>query len=231
MIRLGVGLGAVAAVRAALGGVEPDLAAAAHACGLGGADHVVLRLRTQGPVGPEDVARVCGEGRLPVWLAIEPSPDLVATATRAGVVGAILLPGGTEGGDLERAAATLREAGRGVSVVVEPNEGALMAATGAGIEQVVLATEAFASARSEDARVEAFRALARTASTARALMLRVSAGGGLSLLHAARVATLPEVEAVLVGRAIAARAMFEGLARATEAFSRRLSAVTPEEGA
>lgn len=231
MIRLGVGLGAVAAVRAALGGVEPDLAAAAHACGLGGADHLVLRLRTQGPVRPEDVARVCGGGGLPVWLAIEPTPELVATAGREGVAGAILLPGASGGADLERAATTLRDAGRAVSVVVEPNEGALMAATGAGIEQVVLATEAFATARREDARVEAFRALARTASTARALMLRVTAGGGLDLLQAARVATLPEVEAVLVGRAIAARAMFEGLARATEAFSRRLGAVLPEESA
>lgn len=243
MIRLGVGLGAVAAVRQALGGREPDLGAAAHACKLGGADHVVVRATTaKAPVTERDVAALVEGGVLPVWMSIEPDAALVAWALAAKPAGVVLAPAprsagglelGTRGPAVERALGELRAAGIATAVVVDPDEQALVAATGVGAERVELATGRFVGATGEDARVAAFRAIARAAATASALMLRVSAGGALGLLDAERVATVPEVEAIVIGRAVAARAVFEGLARATEAFGRRIGAVAPaaeEEG-
>lgn len=237
MIRLGVGLGAVAAVRQAIGGREPDLAAAAHACKLGGADHVVVRATAaKAPVTERDVAALVEGGVLPVWMSIEPDAALVAWALAAKPAGVVLAPaprsaGGldlaTRGPAVERALGELRAAGIAAAVVVDADEQALVAATGVGAERVELATGRFVGATGEDARVAAFRAIARAAATASALMLRVSAGGALDLRDAERVATVPEVEAIVVGRAIAARAVFEGLARATEAFGLRIGAVAP----
>jgi len=238
MIRLGVGLGAIAAVRQGLGGREPDLVAAAHACKLGGADHVVVRVTAaKAPVTERDVASLVDTAALPVWMSFEPDPALVAWALAAKPAGVVLAPAprtpggldfGTRGPAIERALGELRAAGIATVVVVEADEQALVAATGVGAERVELATGRFVGAAGEDARVAAFRAIARAAATAGALMLRVQAGGALDLRDAARVATLPEVEAIVVGRAIVARAVFEGLARATEAFGVRVGAVAPE---
>ncbi len=243
MIRLGVGLGAIAAVRQTLGGREPDLVAAAHACKLGGADHVVVRVGgAKAPVTERDVASLVEAGALPVWMSLEPDPALVAWALAAKPAGVIVAPApraaggvdfGTRGPAIERALGDLRGAGIPTVVVVDADEQALVSATGVGAERVELATGRFVAAAGEDARVAAFRAIARAAATASALMLRVQAGGALDARDAARVATVAEVEAIVVGRAIAARAVFEGLARATEAFGLRIGAVAPattEEG-
>lgn len=241
MIRLGVGLGAIAGLRQALGGREPDLVAAAHAVRLGGGDHGLVRVTVaKAPVTERDVAALVEARTLPVWLAMEPEAALVAWALGAKPAGVVLAgPPRAEGGldvegraaDVARAVGDLRAAGIDVALVVDPTEAALVAATGAGVDRVQLATGRFAAAKGEDAKVEAFRALHRAAATARTLMLRVAAGGGLGLLDAERVASVPEVEAVAVGRAIAERAVFEGLARATEAFGRRLGAVEPTASA
>lgn len=237
MIRLGVGLGAVAAVRGSLGGREPDLVAAAHACKLGGADHVVVRVTAaKAPVTERDVAQLVEAAALPVWLSLEPDAALVAWALAAKPAGVVLAPaprsaGGlefaTRGPAVERALGELRGAGIATVVVVDPDEAALVAATGVGAERVELATGRFVGATGEDARVASFRAIARAAATAGALMLRVHAGGALDLRDAERVATVPEVEAIVIGRAIVARAVFEGLARATEAFGLRIGTVEP----
>lgn len=239
MIRLGVSLDALLALREVAGGRVPDLLAAVHAVRLGGADYVVLRATAaRRPTTERDVRWLVEAGVLPLHLTIEPEAALVAWAIEARPAGVVLAGPATAAGGLDvasradetaKAVAELGAAGIPVAVATDADEQALVAAMGAGAEAALVRTVRFAAAATEDARVDAHGKLVRACATARALGMRVRAGGGLDETGVERVAALSDVEAVEVGRALVARAAFDGLARATEAFARRARRV-PAEG-
>jgi pyridoxine 5-phosphate synthase len=101
-----------------------------------------------------------------------------------------------------------------VSVFVDPDEDALLAANEVGADAVELHTGRYANATQEAARVHEFQALRRAAVSARQLGLRVHAGHGLDYANVMHVAALPEVEELNIGFAIVARALFVGLREA-----------------
>ena len=91
MIRLGVGLDALVALREVAGGRAPDLLAAVHAVKLGGADFVVLQATAaKRPLTERDARWLVEAGVLPVHLRIEPDAALVAWAVDVRPAGVVL---------------------------------------------------------------------------------------------------------------------------------------------
>src|SRR6187401_2448304 len=79
MIRLGIHLDPVAVLRQAAGGREPDLLAAGHAAMVGGADHVIVCLHSDGRGANEaDVRRLRDVLSIPLHVDIEATAASVA---------------------------------------------------------------------------------------------------------------------------------------------------------
>jgi len=225
MIRLGIHLDPVAVLRHAGGGREPDLLAAGHAAMVGGADQVIVRLRPQGPGASEADVR-----RLREVLSIPLHVDVEATAASVALMKAIrpehvcLVPAWKLGAPaagldltvdatadaIRGVLAALREDGLSASVLVEPEEAALVAASGVEAEVVELIARRYGAADTDARRVVALRELERSAASARALGMRVHVGRGLDYGNVSRVAALEDVEAVHAGHAVAGRALFLG---------------------
>lgn len=243
MIRFGVHLDLVALLRATRGGRHPDLLAATHAAHLGGADHVVLRLRGAHRRTDERDARTLREaGVLPLHLEIAPTTESVAFAVQLHPEAVLLAAeaavdrpaaGGLDvagqATEVGRAVGALTDAGIPVSVSTAPDENQLVAANGAGAGAVELHTGRYAAATSEEARVHEFQSVARAAASARSLGLRVQAGNGLDYANVSRVAALADVDLVRVGHAVLARALFTGLEEAVAAMRERLVRAPAEE--
>jgi pyridoxine 5-phosphate synthase len=117
-----------------------------------------------------------------------------------------------------------------VSLFVDPEEAALVGASGCEARAVELHTGRYADAANEDARVAAFVALARSAASAKALGMRVHAGHGLDERNVSRVAAIPEVEELNIGFAIVAKALFVGMTAATAAMRARIDRAREAEG-
>jgi pyridoxine 5-phosphate synthase len=243
VIRLGVNLDHVATVRQARRGRVPDLVAAANACLLGGADQVTVHLREdRRHVQDRDVRWLRDLIPLPMNLEMAAIPAMVAFAKEVKPEFVCLVPERreeltTEGGlaadrdaaALARVVSDLKGAGIGVSLFVEPTEAVLLAANETGADAVEIHTGRYANARTEDARVGEYLAVARAASAAKALGLRVHAGHGLDYGNVARIAAIPEVEELNIGFAIVARALFTGLTAATAAMRDRMVRAKAEE--
>jgi pyridoxine 5-phosphate synthase len=243
VIRLGVNLDHVATLRQARKGRIPDVVAAANAVVLGGADHVTVHLREdRRHVQDKDVRFLRELIPLPLNLEMAAVPEMVAFAKEVKPDFACLVPERrqeltTEGGlavDRDPAAigavvAELEAAGIAVSLFVEPQEAVLLAANETGADAVEIHTGRYANARTEDARVAEYLAVARAASAAKALGLRVHAGHGLDYGNVARIAAIPEVEELNIGFAIVARALFTGLTAATAEMRDRMVRAKAEE--
>src|SRR5438045_2152836 len=205
MIRLGVNIDHVATLRQARGGRVPDLMGAAHAAALGGADHLVVHLREdRRHVQDADVRRLVEAASIPVALEMAATPAMVAFAKAVKPAAVCLVPEKreertTEGGlplargdaavaPVAAAVDELQAAGIAVSLFVDPEEAALVAASGCEARAVELHTGRYADAPNEEAQVAAFMVLARSAASAKSLGLRVHPGHGLPEQNVPRVA-------------------------------------------
>jgi pyridoxine 5-phosphate synthase len=228
MLRLGFHLDHVATVRQARRGRNPDLLAAAHAALLGGADRIAVHLREDRRRAQDrDVELLAETLDCDLLLEIAPTEEMVGIARRVRPATVSLVPEGGEESTSEGAldvgrhrdrlrgpVETLQREGIQVALLVDPAEEALLAANELGADVVELHTGRFAGARTEIARLNEFQALRHCAALARQLGLRVQAGHGLDYRNVAPVAALPEVEALTIGFAVVARALFTGLAAA-----------------
>jgi pyridoxine 5-phosphate synthase len=243
MIRLGVNIDHVATVREARRGRSPALLEAAFAALAGGADHLVVHLREdRRHVKDADVRGILEFVPAPLCLEMAATAEMVriACATKPAVV--CLVPEKraeltTEGGldlsapskELRSAVETVKGAGILVSLFVDPDEAALVAANDLGADAVEIHTGRYADATTEGERVREFLAVSRAAATARSLGLRVHAGHGLDYRNVSRVAALGDVEEVNIGHAIVARALFCGLEAAVREMRERVVRATSEE--
>ena len=225
MIRLGVNIDHVATVRQARGARFPEAFAAAHAAVLGGADLITMHLREdRRHIQDKDVELVRDGLDTPLNLEMACTEEMVEIARRIKPEYACLVPEKreevtTEGG-LDVAAnrdavlktvSALKEEGITVSLFVDPDEAALLAAGDVGADAVELHTGRYANAKGETNVIGEFLALRKAAASAHQLGLRVHAGHGLDYRNVWRVAALPEIEELNIGFAIVARALFIGL--------------------
>jgi pyridoxine 5-phosphate synthase len=236
MIRLGVNIDHVATLRQARRERFPEPVAAAHAAALGGADQVTMHLREdRRHVQDTDVEMVRDGIAIGLNLEMAATDAMVAFAKQVKPDHVCIVPERreevtTEGGlDLSsgrdavaRAVDALRTAGIPVSLFVDADERALLAANEIGAAAVEIHTGRYANARGEEARLREFLSVQRAASSAKQLGMRVHAGHGLDYRNVQRVVSLPEVEEVNIGFAIVARALFVGLAEAVREMRRAI---------
>jgi pyridoxine 5-phosphate synthase len=228
MVRLGVNIDHVATLRQARRERHPEPVAAAHAAVLGGADQVTVHLREdRRHVQEKDVEGIRELVAVDLNLEMAATDAMVAFALRVKPDRACLVPEKreevtTEGGlDLSKGKAAVLSAvealhavGIPVSLFVDPDERALLAANEVGADAVEIHTGRYANARGETAQVREFVTLQKAAASAKQLGLRVHAGHGLDYRNVVRVVTIPEVEEVNIGFAIVSRAVFVGLTAA-----------------
>ena len=225
MIRLGVNIDHIATVRQARGETFPEVIAAAHAAVLGGADQITLHLREdRRHIQDRDVELIREAIDVDMNLEMACTDEMVAIATRVKPSHVCLVPEKreeltTEGGldvaahrdQVVKTVSALKDADIPVSLFIDPDEAALLAASDVGADAIELHTGRYANARGENNVIGEFLAIRKAATSARQLGLRVHAGHGLDYRNVWRVASLPEIEELNIGFAIIARALFIGL--------------------
>jgi pyridoxine 5-phosphate synthase len=237
MIRLAVRLDPLIALRGAEPPAPPEPAVLASEAAFGGADRVVVTLTAERePVRDRDL-RILRE-TAPCGLEVELVPDeaLVDAALEARP-DQVVLRGPGEGGHFEKPGAdpalveavdAFQTAGIRTAVIVPPDVPAVLAAQEAGLPFVRIDTGRYGRADTEDREVVAYRAVRECARNAAEIGLRVQAGGALDARTIERIAEVPEVEHIVVGRALAARAVFCGLQTAVREMKQRLGTVRVE---
>jgi pyridoxine 5-phosphate synthase len=115
-----------------------------------------------------------------------------------------------------------------MAVIVPADVPAVLAAQEVGIPFVRIDTGPYGRASTEDREVMAYREIRECARNAAEIGLRVQAGGALDARNLERIAAVPEIEQVVVGRSLAARAVFCGLQTAVREMKDRLRTVRVE---
>ena len=232
---LTLSLDALAALRDATEGTEPDLAAAATLAELVGADSIRLGVAEEmRPVREADV-RAVRRAATALELRMAPVPALVKVALETQPERLLLASEGREGrltsGPLDFRAwgaalppvvRTLHDAGLQVAVLVSPDLESVKAAHVADLAAVEFFTAALVDLPEAERRAGLERLTDATRLAAK-LRLSVGIGGGLGLRDLATVlAAAPAVQRVAVGRSLISRAILVGLDRAVRDFRERL---------
>jgi pyridoxine 5-phosphate synthase len=232
---LTLSLDALAALRDATEGSQPDLAAAATLAELVGADGVRLGVTEEmRPVREVDVRAVRGaaaalELRMApvpalVKVALDTRPErlLLASEGRKGKVTSGPLDFRAWGAALHPVVRTLHEAGLQVAVLVSPDLESVKAAHAADLSAVEFYTGGLVDLPEAERRADLERLTDATRLAAK-LGLSVGIGGGLGMRDLATVlAAAPAIQRVAVGRSLISRAILVGMDRAVRDFRERL---------
>lgn len=228
MVRLFINVDHVATLRQQRDTIYPDPVVAAGICELAGADGITVHLREDRRHIQERDVRILRQtvrGGLNLEMAVVPS--IIDIALQVGPDLCTLVPEKreertTEGGldvlgrsDLAKAIRTLRDAGIGVSLFIDPEEDAARACADLGATQAELHTGDYCHAKVGSP--EASRELVRLEKAARIVAdsgLRLAAGHGLDYANVGPVARLPDIEEMSIGHAIVARSVLVGMERA-----------------
>ncbi|MEW6368507.1 MAG: pyridoxine 5'-phosphate synthase [Acidobacteriota bacterium] len=222
---LGIDLTCIAALRGIAGRFDPDPIEVALIATRAGADAIGVNLKLdRGSLTERDCHLLRDVVKVPFWLKISTSTDVVSFAVSLKPSTVVLLPERREDIALEdgidvilnqtqvkRAQAMLREAGIQVVVFINPSVDQVKHCHKLDVAAVELNTYRF----SETGKESDFTALHDCARLARKLGQHVSAGRGLTRAALRRISTIPEIDIAHVGRCFAARAILEGAGRAT----------------
>ncbi len=226
-IALHVNIDHVATLRQARGTSYPDPVEAAIACERAGAQGITAHLREdRRHVNDRDVRVLREVVRGTFNLEMAATDEMVAIARIVKPDHVTLVPERreertTEGGldavgqfaHVQRAVATLREAGIRVSLFIAHDPRQIDAAFRAEADQVELHTGDYANAPPTEWGEHA-TGLAMGAAMAAGLGMRVAAGHGLTVANVGLVARIPEVAELNIGHAIVADAVIVGMAGA-----------------
>ncbi|MBI5614755.1 MAG: pyridoxine 5'-phosphate synthase [Gammaproteobacteria bacterium] len=222
-IDLGVNVDHVATLRQARGTVYPDPVAAALAAEAAGADLITAHLREdRRHIQDRDIAELRVRLATKLNLEMAVTAEMIAIAESVCPQHCCLVPekraeltteGGLDvvalGAGLHEACARLARANVLVSLFIDPDEAQIRAAHAAGAPAIELHTGTYAEAAGPAQAAELAR-IARAATLAAGLGLRVNAGHGLHYENVQAIAGLPEIAELNIGHAIVARAVFDG---------------------
>ena len=236
MTILFAGLDHIAGLRQAGGGRDPDPTVAAALAELAGAGGISVSFgRDRAGVQERDLRLLREVSRTAVNVCLPPREEFVKLAldVRPDVV--TLIPEGGEGpagergldvedrrSELAPVIQTLRAAGIGVSVLVDPVPAQVKAAHRVGVDAVWLFTGGLSWAGDLAVRVAEFEGLVNAAKVGHKLRLAVHAGGGLGYQSVGSVSHVLEIEAVHVGHSLVARASLVGMAEAVRELLRAM---------
>jgi pyridoxine 5-phosphate synthase len=224
VIALGVNIDHIATLRQARGTRYPSPIQAALAAETAGADVITLHLREdRRHVQDRDVEilRELLQTRMNLEMAL--TEEMVALATRLRPHDVCLVPERraeltTEGGldvvahaeSIQRACATLSEAGIRVALFVDPDRAQIEAAQRSGAPGIEIHTGEYAAASAGPVRQILLGKVIQAAECASQLGLEVHAGHGLHYHNVTEVARIAVIRELNIGHAIVAHALFVG---------------------
>ncbi|HEX3904490.1 MAG TPA: pyridoxine 5'-phosphate synthase [Polyangia bacterium] len=230
MIRLYVNVDHVATLRQQRGTRYPDPVAAATLCELGGADGITVHLREdRRHIQDRDVRVLRETVRGVLNLEMAATDEMLQMAREVKPDFCTLVPekreertteGGLSvgpGGQVEKVARALAEAGIGVSLFIDPEPRVVEASARLGVGTVELHTGDYCLAPPRGS--EAAKQLQRLDLAARAAAdagLRLGAGHGLDYTNLGPVVALPGLEELNIGHGLVARAVLMGMRAAVE---------------
>jgi pyridoxine 5-phosphate synthase len=229
MVRLYINVDHVATLRQQRDTIYPDPVLAAGLCELAGADGITVHLREdRRHIQERDVRILRKTVRGALNLEMAAVDSIVDIAVQVGPDMCTLVPEKreertTEGGldvrgrgkEIAKVVRTLRDAGIGVSLFIDPDEDSAKACVDLGAVQAELHTGDYCHAKVGSA--EATRELARLEKAGRIVVdtgLRLAAGHGLDYANVGPVAGLAGIEEMSIGHALVARAVMVGMERA-----------------
>lgn len=225
---LGVNIDHVATLRNARGTHYPDPVQAAFVAEQAGADGITVHLREdRRHITDRDVQllRQTIQTRMNLEMAV--TDEMVAIACEIRPHFCCLVPEKrqevtTEGGldvagqqdKVAAAVSTLAAAGILVSLFIDADTAQIDAAAAAGAPYIEIHTGAYAEADEGPERDAELARIAKAATYASSLGLKVNAGHGLTYHNVLPIAALPEMYELNIGHAIIGRAVMSGLADA-----------------
>jgi pyridoxine 5-phosphate synthase len=230
-LRLGVNIDHVATIRNARGGPHPDPLRAAQMAAAAGADGITLHLREdRRHIRDDDLALFTQKVTLPLNLELAATEEMLEIALRHPTHAVCIVPekreertteGGLDVARLHNSIAPmvrkLNDAGRRVSLFIEPDPIQLAVAEAMGAAVVELHTGAYADASlagESDKVAELLEKLRDAARLGTARGLEVHAGHGLTFDNVKPIATIPELVELNIGHFLIGEAIFTGLGAA-----------------
>lgn len=227
---LGVNIDHVATLRNARGGVEPSPILAAEICENNGATSITTHLREdRRHIKDEDVRTLIKTLKTKLNLEMAVTDEMQQIALEIKPNSVCLVPekrqevtteGGLDvAGQLEKVTKfvkPLKNAGIIVSLFIDPDEAQIQAASQTGAQFIELHTGQYSNAFGTENEEKEFQKLLNAAKLAQELGLRVNAGHGLNYENVHRMHEIPNLYELNIGHSIISRAVFTGLAEATE---------------
>jgi len=237
MIHLGVNIDHIATLRQARKGPFPDPVYAASICEKAGCDSIVAHLREdRRHINDDDIKRLKQSVKIRFNLEMSISAEIVDIACLIKPHQATLVPEKrkeltTEGGldilkqksKIKKAVNKLTESGMEVSLFIDPDKKQISAVSETGAKIIELHTGKYAEAKTPSQRNKLLLELAKAASLAQSLGLRVNAGHGLDYSNTQAIAQIPEIEELNIGYSIICRGIFTGLENAVKEMLKLIS--------
>lgn len=234
MVKLSVCLDLIAAIRRMGGRIDPDPVAAAVLAQVGGADGVTVSWLPEGTgLQPDEFPLLRRLVQTHLTLIISPADEVVQGALTLRPDMVTFVPTGyqsaglgsdwanvgwpetdTSGRSLDPIVQVFQDRNILVNVLVSPSATDVRACSKLNVDSVHLDASRFATAANAGDEQQALNELASTAKVAARLNMGVSIGRGVTPQNLPDLAGIWEVEEVVVGHAVAARAMAVGLERA-----------------
>lgn len=236
MIRLGVNIDHVAALREARKGEVPDTIEAAREAVKGGADGITVHLREdRRHIQDRDVIRLKKILTKPLNLEMSIASSIVKFALKVRPAKVCLVPERrqeltTEGGlnvvekrkILNRIVPRLQAHGIEVSLFIDPEISQVREAEGVGADTVELHTGTYANAKEAKKKKELER-LRKAAVEGHRLGLKINVGHGLDYDNVSVAAKLPFIEEANIGHSIVAHSIFVGMRQAVREMKRKIN--------
>ncbi len=240
-MNLGVNIDHVATLRQARRSHYPDLAIAARAAEVGGADSITIHLREdRRHIQDADVHQLRRTLVVPMNLEMAATHEMVSIACAVRPWACCIVPERraeltTEGGldvlgsyeQLGPLCSHLARAGIEVSLFIDPSEAQIDAAARLGVAAIELHTGSYADAPNDIIRDQQRRLLQAAAAHAATAGLIVNAGHGLHCDNVAPIAAISAIRDLNIGHSIVARALFVGMTSAVEEMKLAMQKVTP----
>lgn len=240
-MNLGVNIDHVATLRQARHTPYPDLAIAARAAEVGGADSITIHLREdRRHIQDADVHHLRRVLTVAMNLEMAATHEMVAIACAVRPWACCIVPERraeltTEGGldvlgcydQVAPLCAHLARAGIEVSLFIDPSEAQIDAAARLGVAAIELHTGTYADAPNDILRAQQLGLLQAGAARAAAAGLIVNAGHGLHYENVAPVAAIAALRDLNIGHAIVARALFVGMTAAVEEMKLAMRKLAP----
>ncbi|HEY5715543.1 MAG TPA: pyridoxine 5'-phosphate synthase [Psychromonas sp.] len=233
-ILLGVNIDHIATLRNARGTCFPEPAHLAAVAECAGADGITIHLREdRRHIRDRDVAVLAQTLQTRMNLEMAVTDEMVEIALKTKPAFVCLVPEKreeltTEGGldvvgsfaKIASVVSRLNSAGIQVSLFIDPENAQIDAAFKTGAAYIELHTGQYADAQSEDIQHAELLRVAKAATYADKVGLKVNAGHGLNYHNVKPIAALPEIIELNIGHAIVARALVDGFAAAVTEMKR-----------